>query len=105
MTVSRRVVLLIVLYITVDLSFASVPGAFVFEAGESIETLQMGRGRHVAPTGPAVVPPRERTSAVVVDIDLRPSIVPRAIRALPLDRGHGSPASSSEPPPLSEDSH
>ena len=100
----RRVVILILLYITLDLSLASMPGAFVFEAGESVETVQMNRGRHLGQIEPAPASPRDGNSIVIVDVEVRQPAVPRPVRPMPLRRGDRSPAST-EPPALSEESH
>jgi len=35
----------IVVYVSLDLSLAMMPGAFVFEPGDSVESLQVTRGR------------------------------------------------------------
>jgi hypothetical protein len=46
----------ILVYVTVDLSAPMVPGAFVFEPGDSVESAQGSRAREVSPgvhlTGP-----------------------------------------------------
>jgi hypothetical protein len=38
-------VLAILAYVTLDLSMASMPGAFVFDAAQSVESPHSGRGR------------------------------------------------------------
>ncbi len=43
MTRHRHVVLGILLYVTLDLSMASMPGAFVFDAAQSVESPHGGR--------------------------------------------------------------
>jgi hypothetical protein len=55
-TVGRHLVLAILLYISLDQSIAWLPGAFVFEASGSVESVQMSRVRHVTAIGPAFVP-------------------------------------------------
>jgi hypothetical protein len=98
-------VVLILVYITLDLSLASMPGAFVFEAGESVETAQLNRGRHFTQIEPAPAPARDRNSVVIADVEVRQPAVPRPVRPMPLRRGDRSPASTAEPPALSEESH
>jgi hypothetical protein len=45
----RRALLLVVLtYVVLDLSLPSMPGAFVFESGDSVEGTQVTRGRLAA---------------------------------------------------------
>ncbi len=45
MNVGRRVLLTVLVYVTLDLSLASMPGAFVFDPDDSVESVQMNRGR------------------------------------------------------------
>jgi hypothetical protein len=44
----RRLLLAILVYITLDLSLAAMPGAFVFDAAQSVESPHSGRGRGTA---------------------------------------------------------
>ncbi len=44
----RRLLLPILVYITLDLSLAAMPGAFVFDAAQSVESPHSGRGRGTA---------------------------------------------------------
>lgn len=46
----------ILVYVTLDLSLAAMPGAFVFDPGDSVESLHIGRGR--AAPGVDAPPPR-----------------------------------------------
>lgn len=41
----RPVLVAILVYVTLDLSLPAMPGAFVFEPGDSVESLHVGRGR------------------------------------------------------------
>jgi len=41
--VGRRVLLTVLVYVTLDLSLASMPGAFVFDPDDSVESVQMTR--------------------------------------------------------------
>jgi hypothetical protein len=44
--VNRRLLLaLLVVYVTLDLSLPAMPGAFVFEPGDSVESVHVTRGR------------------------------------------------------------
>ena len=96
---------MVLVYVTLDLSVASMPGAFVFEAGESVETIQVTRARHVVASGPVLAPARDRKPVVVDHVDVRQPPVPRPVPTIPLRRGDGSPPSTPEPSALSEDSH
>jgi hypothetical protein len=44
----RRLLLAILVYVTLDLSLASMPGAFVFDAAQSVDSPYAGRGRDAA---------------------------------------------------------
>ena len=59
--------LAILVYVTLDLSMASMPGAFVFDAAQSVESPHGGRGRgaaeiviHTPAAADSWVPLRER---------------------------------------------
>jgi hypothetical protein len=53
----------IAVYVTLDLSLAVMPGAFVFDAGDSVESVQMSRGRAAAEV---VVVPAPASGWIVV---------------------------------------
>jgi hypothetical protein len=101
-TVGRRFVLVLLLYITLDLSMASMPGAFVFEADASIESVQMNRVRPLAEVTTASVPARDRETRVA-EVEVKP--LPRSVPRMPIRRTHGSRAPAPEPSEASEDSH
>jgi hypothetical protein len=50
----RGLLLAVLVYVAFDLSLPAMPGAFVFEAGDSVEGAQGGRPRLV--TGHAILP-------------------------------------------------
>ena len=104
-TGGRRVVLVILLYITLDLSIAAMPGAFVFEAGDSVESTQLSRGRQLLEIGLVLIPPRDSKSVVVEEVPVRLSSVPRPLPPMLLYRGERSRAATPDSPALSEDSH
>ena len=90
-------------YVTLDLSLPSMPGAFVFDAGDSVESVQLSRTR--APVDVAALP-LARDAAVVVGPEVvRPLVVstwdlaraPRRILAS-LPRATIAPSSPSEDP-------
>jgi hypothetical protein len=49
----RRVLFALLLYVTLDLSLPAMPGAFVFEPTDSVESAQMNRGRVAGEVDPA----------------------------------------------------
>jgi hypothetical protein len=100
----RHLVLAILVYITLDLSLASMPGAFVFEVEDSVESLQMNRSRPLAPVAIASLPPRD-SKTLVVRVDSKPRTVPRAVFPAPIRAADGSRVLVSELPAVSEDPH
>jgi hypothetical protein len=44
----RALLLLILIYVTLDMSLCEMPGAFVFDPTESVESVDVGRGRLTA---------------------------------------------------------
>ncbi|MGH7373833.1 MAG: hypothetical protein ACREJY_06360 [Candidatus Rokuibacteriota bacterium] len=54
--------LAILIYVTLDLSLAMMPGAFQFESSDSVETIQIGRARVAARV--AVLPAAPRNALV-----------------------------------------
>ena len=45
MVPSRRLLFVVLIYVSLDLSLPSMPGAFVFDPGDSVESVHAGRGR------------------------------------------------------------
>jgi hypothetical protein len=106
--VTRRRALLVVIlvYVSLDLSLAMMPGAFVFDAGDSVESLHVTRG----PATPELVasPAATREDHVLVRPDgeviarlAAPASAERHGRRV-LIRLHRPPADVAPP---SEDSH
>jgi hypothetical protein len=100
----RRLLLALLVYVTLDLSLPSMPGAFVFDPGDSVESVQLGRMRAAIDVASAL--PLARDAAVVVRSEVvRPLVVPtwdlaRTPRRIPasLPRATIAPASPSEDP-------
>jgi hypothetical protein len=100
----RLFVLVILLYVTVDLSVAAMPGAFVFDASDSVESLQMTRVRPVADV-PLDSAPTPDAGALIVQVDVRHRRLPPRRSAVPRHAGDSSRRKAPEPPGLSEDPH
>ena len=79
----RGVLLAILIYVTLDLSLPAIPGAFVFAPDDSVESVQVNRGRSAAEV--VVAPPLAGHSSVLSQpsIDLRILLVPRIEVTLP----------------------
>jgi hypothetical protein len=103
----RHLIVVILVYITLDLSLASMPGAFVFEASDSVESVQMNRTRDVAGAMTTLALARDPRAVVIVrEIAARRQFVPMPlIPRMPLRTGDGPPTATPEPSPPSEDSH
>jgi hypothetical protein len=107
--VSRRrgLLLVILIYVTLDLSLPAMPGAFVFDPAGSVESIDVARGRLTTkivalPTpgqGSLVLSPQARGD---LRRRLRPSIE-LALHQHPLP--NCLPRASCTPPGLSEDPH
>ena len=95
-------------YITLDLSLASMPGAFVFEASESVETIKASRVRAAADVFTGARDVRACFTRVIPDHACPLGSIPRddrvgAVRPwafLEADRSR-----TADPPPSSEEPH
>jgi len=102
----RRLLFVVLIYIALDLSLASMPGAFVFDPDDSIESVQMSRSRDVAGVVTALVPARDPGAVVARQVAVRPRFVPMpSIPGMPLRTGDGPRTATPEPAPPSEDPH
>jgi hypothetical protein len=102
--VQRRLVLVLLLYLTLDLSLAGMPGAFVFEAEDSVESVQMSRVRPIAESAVESAPARD-PQAIVVQVQVRQRPLVRPLPLMLIRRGGGSRVPAPEPPAVSEDPH
>lgn len=73
----RRPALLlaILFYVTLDLSLATMPGAFVFDAVDSIESVQRIRGSGVADVGAAPAGAPDAVVGTPAPLELHPRTV------------------------------
>jgi hypothetical protein len=55
----RGLLLVILIYVALDLSFPEMPGAFVFDAADSVESIQVARARTTASVLVLPTPARE----------------------------------------------
>jgi hypothetical protein len=102
--VKRLPIVAILLYVTLDLSVAEMPGAFVFDPAGSVESVQpkIGRadsdlvGAPVVATGPCARPLSR------MEVSERSSSDVTCLPSRPIDH---LPRQTLEPSPLTEDSH
>jgi hypothetical protein len=65
----RALICTMLIYVALDLSLPAMPGAFVFEPGDSVESIQSNRGRE---SGKVAVPPARVLNEPVVLARPRP---------------------------------
>jgi hypothetical protein len=95
----------VLVYVTLDLSLPSMPGAFVFDAGDSVESVQLSRTRTAVDVASALPLARDAAGVVRPEI-VRPLVVPtwdlaRTPRRIPASL----PRATIAPAPPSEDPH
>jgi hypothetical protein len=106
MTRRRGLLLAVLLYVTLDLSLPAMPGAFVFEPADSVETIHGPRGRGAAEVVPLPTPQIEPNVAAQPHLD-RKVRAPAVIEIEPgVDRlVCRLPRAILDSAPPSEDSH
>ena len=103
----RVVILAVLIYLGLDFSFASMPGAFVFDAEESLESVQRSRVHDVDMSAQALIhDPRDvvemqQDAAKLPVVDVRVS----ATAWIPIRPGAERTRAVPESAPLSEDPH
>jgi hypothetical protein len=104
-TIRRPLVLAILLYVTLDLSVAWMPGAFVFDAADTIESVRTGGAEEISDSITAPSKPALRLDRPLPEGSVRRAILtPAAPRPVfwPRERGsHDAPvdaASSTDDP-------
>ena len=103
MTIRPPLLIAVLFYVTLDLSMPAMPGAFVFDAGDSVESVQRHGGRATADAIAAPAPARAGI-AVFLPPPERPApaaFVSRARRPPPVRPPRTTPESA----PQSEDPH
>jgi hypothetical protein len=99
-----RLVLAILVYVTLDLSLASMPGAFVFAAADSVESPHGGRGRSAVDIVMRVVAADASVSSPAHDVPSPPAaMTPEAPRERAMPRC--LPRAALETATPSEDPH
>lgn len=103
MTLPRVLVLALLVYVALDLSIPTMPGAFGFDPDDSIESVYQTRARAAAE---AVIHPASGAAAFLLSA-LPPD---SGRRPVPIDPARARPRSSrrsaaSDDPPPSEDPH
>ena len=101
----RPLLLALLLYVTLDLSVPAIPGAFVFDAADSVESTQIHRLRGVAEVAVLPSPAREAFLAPEPRVDRRDRPVPRHPVALGHPGARRLPRATLDPASPSEDPH
>jgi hypothetical protein len=102
-TLRRVLIVALLVYVALDLSIPTMPGAFGFDPDDSVESVYQTRARAAAE---AVIPPASRAATFVLSA-LPPD---SGRRPVPIDPTRERPRSSrrsaaSDEPPPSEDPH
>ena len=103
---SRRLFVGVLIYLALDLSLASMPGAFVFEPAESVEGVRMTRAQEAADRIASPTPAQGPRALLLPEITARWSFVPApSIPRVLLHVRTGARYESPEATPSSEDPH
>lgn len=106
MKARRGLLFALFIYVTLDLSLPTMPGAFVFESGDSVESIQVYRGRGASEV--VVAPGLTRDLAVTSQprSAVTGRLAPTSAAVLPEHPvAKWLPRSTLGPAPLSEDPH
>jgi hypothetical protein len=105
--VNRRQALLVVIlvYVALDLSLPTMPGAFVFDPADSVESMQTPRGRTTVRVVVLPSPVRHEVLTSRSQIDLRQRQLPSEVTAFAQPVVSRLPRARCEPARPSEDSH
>ena len=104
--VKRSVLCAFLIYVALDLSLPMMPGAFVFEPADSVESLQTARGRAAGDLIVAPVPARNVTVLLQLHVTFKDRLTSRsraehhgvAANRLPRSLGDSGPSRPSEDP-------
>lgn len=98
--------LAILAYVTLDLSLPAMPGAFVFDAADSVESIQSSRGRAAADVAAMPTLAADSFAMSRPRVGLRDRLTPARAGAPAVRRVAGRlPRATLEPAPPSEEPH
>ena len=103
----RRLLLAVLVYVTLDLSLPSMPGAFVFDPGDSVESIQMSRERTAVEAVCPLAPARLLVASIELEFSVRRRSVPMGLDArVPLRSTDGLHRATTDlDPPAADDPH
>jgi hypothetical protein len=101
----RTTLLGVLLYVSLDLSMPMMPGAFVFDAGGSVESLQTPRGRLAAEIVPTLLRDSSLVSRPRLEADDGRPAPRREVTLFDRPAVRGLPRAALDPPQSSEDPH
>lgn len=105
MTLRRLVLVAVLLYVSLDLSLPMMPGAFVFDVGDSVESVQAHRGRLTAEALPTLAHGSSLASQPHVEVDDHRLVPRRAVAPRRRPVVNVLPRAGLDTPSLSEDPH
>lgn len=105
MTLRRLVLVAVLLYVGLDLSLPMMPGAFVFDVGDSVESVQTHRGRLAAEVLPTLAPDASLVSRPRVKVGDRRLVLHRQVSPLGRPVVIVLPRATLSPAPSPEDPH
>jgi hypothetical protein len=97
----RGLIVALLVYITLDLSLPSIPGAFAFEPSDSIESTCQGRARAATAVVALPVLPVERPTVEVPRPGVRGRVT--SVRVVARHRPRVLPRTAPEPAPPTDD--
>ena len=99
------VLVAVLIYVSLDLSLPMMPGAFVFDVGDSVESVQISRGRVAAEVQRAFAYRSPLVSQPRVEVDDRQLVPHREVTPRGRPVVNVLPRAALNPAPSSEDPH
>jgi hypothetical protein len=104
-TLRRFVLVAVLLYVSLDLSLPMMPGAFVFDVGDSVESVQIHRGRLTTEVPPTLARDSWLASQPRVEVDDHRLVRRRQVTPLGRPVVNVLPRAALNAAPSSEDPH
>ena len=95
----------VLLYVSLDLSLPMMPGAFVFDVGDSVESVQTHRGRLTAEVLPTLAKDSSLVSQPRIEVANQRLATPATSRRLVVPWCRSCHRAALDPAPSSEEPH